>query len=170
MSENPLSSDAGTEAHTEAVTGNSPLPTNSAFNSVNSEQGHPQQHESSAVPQGMFRWVIKYSWIALIILPLVVAMLGIFMPLAIYTHAFMDAPKPKSTVVHNAGRVVSVTQSGGFFSRALVETDLAYYALADSVSLNKNEALTLENRDTGGNFLCDSQHRCQKLMPSGATR
>jgi hypothetical protein len=40
----------------------------------------------------------------------------------------------------------------------------------DGVSLNKNEALTLETRADKARFLCDSQHRCLRLVADGQPR
>ena len=166
MSENPLSSDTvtGTETPTDAIPGHSPSPASSAGIPDDGEQRHPPQPACREVPLERFRWVIKRLEIAFLMLLLLAVVLGIFVPMSVYTyrHFLMDAPKPKP-VVQSAGRVVSVSQSGGMITRALVETDTAYYSLVDGISLHKNEALTLENRGTRGNFLCDSAHRCQKL-------
>ncbi|WP_114968235.1 hypothetical protein [Rhodoferax ferrireducens] len=66
--------------------------------------------------------------------------------------------------VQNAGRVRSVSQSSGLWTRALVETVSAYYPLPEAVSLHKNEALGLEVRANQARFLGDRQHRGLKLM------
>lgn len=63
-----------------------------------------------------------------------------------------------------AGRVLRVELHGGFFNRALVETDRGYYALADAVSLPRGESMTEQARAGGRRFLCDSQHRCIRLL------
>lgn len=62
-----------------------------------------------------------------------------------------------------AGQVASVTLGNGLLSRALVQTNLGFYALSNGVNLNRNEVLTLEVRGNATRFLCDAQHRCTEL-------
>jgi hypothetical protein len=92
------------------------------------------------------------------------------MTLYAYRHVFREEPAPKATVVQNAGQVVTVSLGGGCFTRALVETDLGYYALVEAISLAKQEALTLETRGDKARSLCDSQHRCLRLLSDGQTQ
>ncbi|MCB8747295.1 hypothetical protein LHU53_10280 [Rhodoferax sp. U2-2l] len=101
-----------------------------------------------------------------LLIVLLVLVLVIFVPLTQYAvrHVFWDEPVPKAVLVQNAGRVISVSLSGGFLARSLVETDQGFYALMDGISLARNEALTLEIREGRARFLCDSQHRCLRLM------
>lgn len=78
---------------------------------------------------------------------------------------FWSEHKEKEVIaVTSAGRVLTVSQTTGLFTRALVETDSGFYSLSDGVSLAKQEALTLETRGNRARFLCDSQHRCVRLM------
>lgn len=63
-----------------------------------------------------------------------------------------------------AGLVMRVELHDGIFGRALVETDRGFYALIDAMSVNKGEQLTLLERRGGRRYLCDSQHRCTRLM------
>ncbi|MCK9212957.1 MAG: hypothetical protein M0P52_00565 [Rhodoferax sp.] len=161
MSEDPLSPDVGTDTET----GKSPL----QAETVKADGQDASTTAAAAVPLGRVRRSIKHLEIASLMLLLLLLVLGIFAPMTIsaYRHVFMDEPRPTAVVVQNAGRVVSVSQSGGFITRALVETDLGYYALMEGVSLNKNEALTLETRADKVRFLCDSQHRCLRLVADG---
>jgi hypothetical protein len=169
MSENPLSSDTvtGTETPADAIPGHAPSPASSAGIPDDGEQRHPPQPACREVPLERFRWVIKRLEIVFLMLLLLAVVLGIFVPMSVYfyRHFLTDEPKPKVVSVQSAGRVVSVTQSGGWFARALVETDTGFYALVDAISLNKGEALTLEDKGPKRQFLCDSQHHCQKLVP-----
>lgn len=169
MSENPLSSDAGADSDIDTETGKSPRPAETVKADEPDSSTAAAAATAAVIPLGMFRWSIKHLEIAFLTLLLVLLVLGIFVPMTIYAyrHVFMDEPGPRAIVVQNAGRVVSVSQSGGFITHALVETDLGYYALMDGVSLNKNEALTLETRSDKLRFLCDSQHRCLRLVADG---
>ena len=100
--------------------------------------------------------VLLVLWIGLsVMVPAVV------LPLAY----FWDEHKEKEVIaVASAGRVLMVSQTTGLFTRSLVETDNAFYSLVDGVSLAKQEAVTLETRGNRSRFLCDSHHRCMKLM------
>jgi hypothetical protein len=173
MSENPQSPDIGTDTHVESE--KSPLPAQT----VKADEANEPDSSAvaavatataaSAAPSGIWRRSIQRLEIASLMLLLVLLVLGIFVPMAMYAyrHVYVDEPEPRATVVQNAERVVPVSQNGGFITRALVETDLGYYALMDGVSLNKNEALTLESRADKLRFLCDSQHRCLRLVADG---
>lgn len=165
MSENPLCPDVGTDIETNVETGQSPLPAET----VKADEPESSTVAAAALPSGLCRWWIQRLEIVCLMLLLLLLVLGLFVPMAMYAyrHVFVDEPRPRATVVQNAGRVVSVSQSGGMFTRALVETDLGYYALMDGVSLNKNEALTVETRADKVRFLCDSQHRCLRLVADG---
>lgn len=148
MSENPLSPGVGTDTVTHVDTA------------------------TAAAPSGICRCFVQRLAMVSLMLLLLLLVLGLFVPMVmyVYRHVFVDEPGSRAMVVQNAGRVVSVSQSGGFITRALVETDLGYYALMDGVSLNKNEALTLETRADKTQFLCDSQHRCLRLAVNGQTQ
>ena len=196
MSENPRSPDVGTDlgadtktnVDTHVDTGQSPQPAQT-FKADEADQAD-EPHSSTvgavataatttttaadaaadaAAPLRKRRRSIQRLEILCLMLLLLLLVLGVFVPMAMYAyrHVFVEEPRPRASVVQNAGRVVSVSQSGGFIVRALVETDLGYYALMDGVSLNKNEALTLETRADRLPFLCDSQHRCVHLVADG---
>ena len=177
MLENPLCPDVGidieTNVETDVEPGKSPLPAKTV------KADEPDEPDSStvaaaatataAVPSGLCRRSIQRLEIACLMLLLLLLVLGFFVPMVMYAyrHVFANEPGARAIVVQNAGRVVSVSQSGGMFTRALVETDQGFYALMDGVSLNKNEVLTLETLADKLRFLCDSQHRCLRLMANG---
>lgn len=69
----------------------------------------------------------------------------------------------------SAGRVLAVSQSGGFFNRALVETDTGYYALQDGMSAQKGESLSLQLRGDQSRYLCDSARRCVELASASVS-
>jgi hypothetical protein len=140
----------------------SPLP----VETVKADEQEASTHAGAEVTLTRSRWWIERLGIVFVMLLLMFIVLGVFVPMTLYAyrHVFLDEPVSKATVVQNAGRVVSVSVDGGCFSRALVETDLGYYALMEAVSLNKHEALTLETRGDKVRVLCDSQHRCVRLL------
>ena len=184
MSENPRSPNVGTDlgadtktnVDTDVDTGQSPPPDQAVKPDKADQADEPHSSKmaavataATAVPSGKCRRSIQRLEILCLMLLLLLLVLGVFVPMAMYAyrHVFVGEPVSQAMVVQNAGRVVSVSQSGGFIVRALVETDLGYYALMDGVSLNKNEALTLETRADKVRFLCDSQHRCVHLVADG---
>jgi antitoxin component of MazEF toxin-antitoxin module len=145
-------------------TDHSPLPTET----VKADEQDASTRAGGEVPVVKSRWWIERLGIVFVMLLVLMIVLGIFVPMTLhaYRHVFREEPAPEATVVQNAGRVVSVSLGGGCFTRALVETDLGYYALVEAVSLNKHEALTLETRGDKARFLCDSQHHRVRLMPN----
>ncbi len=66
--------------------------------------------------------------------------------------------------VEPAGRVIAVTQTGGWRTRSLVETDQGFYSLCDGVSFKKLDDLTLETRGNNRRYLCTAQHQCTQPM------
>ena len=66
--------------------------------------------------------------------------------------------------VQPAGHVTSVTLSQGLFTRSLIQTDLGFYAVAQGVSLQKDQPLSVELRANSDRFLCDDKHVCLPLM------
>ena len=106
---------------------------------------------------------IQTSVMVLLVLWLCLSVMvpAVVLPLAYFWSEHKEKEVVKS---QSAGRVLTVSQTTGLFTRALVETDSAFYSLVDGVTLGKLETLTLETRDNRSRFLCDSQHRCVKLM------
>ncbi len=65
-----------------------------------------------------------------------------------------------------AGHVLRVELKGGLFTRALVETDVGFYALQEGASLRKGELVTLRERLDGSRSLCNLEGRCTGLLGS----
>jgi len=90
-----------------------------------------------------------------------------FLAVVLAASLMYDFEERKSELVESvvpAGRVITLRLHSGLMTRALVETDLGFYALTSGVSLGKNEALTVELRAGAERFLCDAQHRCTRLF------
>lgn len=105
---------------------------------------------------------------SLLILMLVLVCLGFVTLVITVTAAYFWSTEKERVVqeVRSAGRVLTVSQTSGLWTHALVETDRGYFGLEGGVSLYKQEPLTLEVRGNRSRFLCDSGHRCTKLMSS----
>ncbi|TXT33429.1 MAG: hypothetical protein FD135_5489 [Comamonadaceae bacterium] len=156
MSENLLNSKPSTGAD------HSLLPAET----VKVDEPNPSAVTRGTASMGVIHRLFKQVEIPFLMLLLLLMVLGFFVPMTMYAyhHVFLGESARQPHSVQNAGKVMSIHQGGGWITRALVETDLGYYALTDGISLNKNEALTLETRDDKVRFLCDSQHRCQSLV------
>lgn len=90
-----------------------------------------------------------------------------FLAVALAASLMYDFEERKGELVESvvpAGRVITLRLYSGLMTRAVVETDLGFYALTSGVSLGKNEALTVELRAGAERFLCDAQHRCTRLF------
>lgn len=90
-----------------------------------------------------------------------------FLAVVLAASLMYDFDERKSELVElvvPAGRVITLRLHSGLMTRAVVETDLGFYALTSGVSLSKNEALTVELRAGAERFLCDAQHRCTRLF------
>ncbi len=103
-----------------------------------------------------------------VILLILFSVFSVFALFAVLTGSHLWSATKKSQVlsVQSAGRVVKVTQTTGLITRSLVESDVGFYSLVDSVSLLKNESLTLETRGNQMRLLCDTNHRCTALNDS----
>jgi len=98
--------------------------------------------------------VLSISWATFLAVVLAVALM----------YGFDERKSDLVESVVPAGRVITLRLHSGLMTRAVVETDLGFYALTSGVSLGKNEALTLELRAGAERFLCDAQHRCTRLL------
>lgn len=92
-------------------------------------------------------------------LALVIAAIA-FVALYFANMSFVQEP----VSVRAAGRVAQVQLHVGFFSRAFVETDQGYFSLTEGVSLDKGEAVTVQERANGRRLLCDSHNYCTPLL------
>ena len=65
-----------------------------------------------------------------------------------------------------AGHAVSIQRAQGPWTDAQIETDTGWYVVADAMSLQKGEALTLQRYANGERYLCDTGHYCAELVHS----
>jgi len=110
-------------------------------------------------------WFEKFNRAAFIVFILVLGVSALTLCLSLPVLYFVD--KHKAVLVESvepAGKVISITLADGFFTRALVETDVGFYCLIEGVSLKKDTSLTLEVRANKNRHLCDEKHRCTKLL------
>ena len=120
--------------------------------------------DSSRNAWQIFR-LLKRTEIGLVALMLIFAGACMVLIMVLYLYFYEQHQVTRKQVLseQSAGQVITVSQSGGLFARALVQTDVGFYALVDAISLNRNETLLLQTRADQSRFLCDSQHRCVKL-------
>lgn len=77
---------------------------------------------------------------------------------------FRDESRKDEVVLRqDAGVVIQSSQDVGLFSRGWMETDKAFMALIDPMSLFKGESLVLETRGNQARYLCVNSHHCVKL-------
>ncbi|MDO8767372.1 MAG: hypothetical protein Q7K57_01425 [Burkholderiaceae bacterium] len=132
--------------------------TETNVNSNNAANANPPQHRHKPL-------LDRLQTHALVLMVLCLCF-GFLVLAVVFPLAYFWSEKKGKEVesVQSAGRVVAVSQATGLLTRGLVETDTGYYSVIDGVSLNKHESLTLETRGNQARLLCDSQHRCVKLM------
>jgi hypothetical protein len=113
-------------------------------------------------------WLKRLQVQLLVLLVIVICFSFLLVGLLLVPLTYFWSEKKEQEVVSSltAGRVLSVSQTTGLFTRGLVQTDTGFFSLVDGVSLRMGEALTLETRANLARYLCDSQHRCIKLTQS----
>lgn len=140
---------------------------NDAIDGEDKAEGESKGKRSGAARTGRLHWAMArlsglFALIQLIGIGLL-AMLAISLvlsPMWWLTHE-SGASVQKETA---AGHVLRVELKGGLFTRALVETDVGFYALQEGASLRKGELVTLRERRDGSRSLCDSEGRCTGLL------